>query len=336
MGNCVSASPNAANDHGQRVVAAAVPAATSTRLLRLQIVVHDGRQHDLVGLDEEPRGLQADDQVLAGDDVGLPWPTRVPWPMPQTLIRQVVRFSGMSSATSAVPSCARSASADPEGRVGELRAHGRLDQRRRPAGRRRGGSSPCPAPSIGLPAYVGSPRPWRRRRLPCRQLRHAPSPRLPSSHRAAKARLPVAVSCHRLPRIARLRGTLRSSVTSPPKTPRSAMPTAFGRNEVLEPSPEVGLASADDVPAPPLPEELLDLRHVGAAGDVFERLVVDRHHGRADERLAGQVGQLDLHLGLLARLVRLLRRPDLDVQHPLFGRDDDLAASRYRRGRRPS
>ena len=32
-----------------------------------------------------------------------PWPTLVPWPMPQTLIRQVVRFSGMSRATSAVP-----------------------------------------------------------------------------------------------------------------------------------------------------------------------------------------------------------------------------------------
>ena len=38
--------------------------------------------------------------------------------------------------------------------------------------------------------------------------------------------------------------------------------------------------------APPLPEELLDLRHVRSAGDVLDRLVVDRHHRRADERLA--------------------------------------------------
>ena len=76
-------------------------------LLGLQVVMHDGREHDLVGLDEKPRGLHADDEILAGDDVGLkPWPTRVPWPMPQTLIRQVVRFSGMSSETSAVPSAA--------------------------------------------------------------------------------------------------------------------------------------------------------------------------------------------------------------------------------------
>ncbi len=33
-----------------------------------------------------------------------PSPTLVPWPMPQTLIRQVVRFSGMLRETSAVPS----------------------------------------------------------------------------------------------------------------------------------------------------------------------------------------------------------------------------------------
>ena len=46
--------------------------------------------------------------------------------MPQTLIFQVVRFSGMSSSTSAVPSSSVVERADPEGRVGELLAHGRL------------------------------------------------------------------------------------------------------------------------------------------------------------------------------------------------------------------
>ena len=38
------------------------------------------------------------------------------------------------------------------------------------------------------------------------------------------------------------------------------------------------------------------------------RLVVDRQHRRADERLAGEVGQLDLDRRLLARLVLRLRR----------------------------
>ena len=40
-------------------------------LLGLEIVVDVGRQDDFVLLDEEPRRLQADDQVLPGDDLGL-------------------------------------------------------------------------------------------------------------------------------------------------------------------------------------------------------------------------------------------------------------------------
>jgi elongation factor P len=43
---------------------------------------------------------------------------------------------------------------------------------------------------------------------------------------------------------------------------------------------------------PPLPEELLDLCHVAAAGDIFHAAVVHRQHGRADERLAEEIGQL--------------------------------------------
>src|SRR5438876_390889 len=59
---------------------------------------------------------------------------------------------------------------------------------------------------------------------------------------------------------------------------------------------------------PPFPEELLDLRHVGAAGYVLDRLVVNADDRGADEGLAVQVGELDLHRRLLARLVFLLRR----------------------------
>ena len=77
--------------------------------------------------------------------------------------------------------------------------------------------------------------------------------------------------------------------------------------------------------AAPFPEELLDLRHIRAAGDVLDALVVHADHGRADERLAFEVGQLDLHVGLLARLVLRLRRRHLDVQDPLFRRHDHLA-----------
>ena len=64
---------------------------------------------------------------------------------------------------------------------------------------------------------------------------------------------------------------------------------------------------------------------VRAAGDVLDGLVVDGQHRRADERLAVGVGQLELDLRLLARLVRLLRGHDRDVDHPRLRRDDDLA-----------
>ena len=40
-------------------------------LLGLQIIMDIGRQHDFIFLDEESRGLQADDEILAGDDLGL-------------------------------------------------------------------------------------------------------------------------------------------------------------------------------------------------------------------------------------------------------------------------
>ena len=57
-----------------RAAAVRLPSSSSDDLhllLGLQVVVHVGREHDFVLLDEEPRGLQADDEVLAGDDFGL-------------------------------------------------------------------------------------------------------------------------------------------------------------------------------------------------------------------------------------------------------------------------
>ncbi len=62
--------------------------------------------------------------------------------------------------------------------------------------------------------------------------------------------------------------------------------------------------------------------------DVFQRFVVDGHHRRTDERLAGQIGELDLYLGFLARLVGRGRGADVQVENPLFRRHDDLARFR--------
>src|SRR5688500_3017474 len=76
---------------------------------------------------------------------------------------------------------------------------------------------------------------------------------------------------------------------------------------------------------PPLPEELLDLRHVGAAGDVFDALVVDADDRPSSDRLAMAIVDLDLPRRLLAGLVLLLRRLHLDVEDALLRRDDDFA-----------
>ena len=106
-------------------------------LLRLQVVMHVGREHDLVLLDEEPRGLQADDEVLAGDDVGLALAdlgavAHAPDldPPGGQVLGHVERDLGRAVLFGRQR-------ADPEGRVGELRADGRLRPsalRRRSAG----------------------------------------------------------------------------------------------------------------------------------------------------------------------------------------------------------
>ena len=75
----------------------------------------------------------------------------------------------------------------------------------------------------------------------------------------------------------------------------------------------------------PLPEERLDIRHVRAAGDVLDGLVVDAHDRGADERLAVRPGQLDLDDGLLAGLVFLGGGLDFEAEDAAFGRDDHFA-----------
>ena len=131
--------------------------------------MHDGRQHHFVGLDEEPRGLHANDEVLAGHHVGLalahagalahapdldPPGGQVLGHVERNLGRAV--FRGRQSA-------------DPQGRVGELGANGRLDHRSRRRSPADAVSSPFAAiaqatPSfaaIGVGAAQASP-PWLR------------------------------------------------------------------------------------------------------------------------------------------------------------------------------
>ena len=99
-------------------------------LLTLQIVVNDGRKDHLVALHEEPRDLEADDQILAGNNVGealsdagsLAHPPNLDPPSGQILghlerdLGRAVLGGGQR--------------ADPQRGVGELRPHGRLYHRR--------------------------------------------------------------------------------------------------------------------------------------------------------------------------------------------------------------
>ena len=147
-----------------------------------------------------------------------PWPTFVPWPMPQTLIRQVVRFSGMSIATSAVPSL--SVVNAPTQRAVSANLV-------RTAGSTIGGSA-LPADSlsfiasrdIGVAAMAGT----------------APSAAFMDSFIAIGIAPPArSIAAYLLEELCGAAGIApplasrpSSSATDPPKTPRSAMPTALG------------------------------------------------------------------------------------------------------------
>jgi hypothetical protein len=212
----------------------------------VQVVVDVGREHHLVLLDEEPRRLQAEDEVLAGDDLGLALADRVPWPMPQTRIFQVVRFSGMVSSTSAVPFFVGGERADPEGGVGEV---------------------PCgPSARPTSPRRQIRPSAGGRHGMAAGGVRRGP----PSRHRApgamrapparASAPKPFASPVPTPPPPTRNRRSLASSRRPPwRRTRRGRHARArFRRRQVVEPARQAVLGLRVVLPAP-LPEELLDV-----------------------------------------------------------------------------
>ena len=98
-------------------------------LFRLQVVVDNCREHDLVGLHEEPWGFHADDEVLAGDYVSIPLAdfcavAHAPDldPPGGQILGHVERYFGRAVFFGRQ-------SADPKRRIGELRSNGRLNQR---------------------------------------------------------------------------------------------------------------------------------------------------------------------------------------------------------------
>ena len=98
-------------------------------LLRLEVVVDVGREHDLVLLDEEPRGLQADEQVLGGDDLGLALAdpaSRAHGPGLDLPGRQALGQREVDLGDAVVVGRQRG---DPVGGVGEVRADDGLDRR---------------------------------------------------------------------------------------------------------------------------------------------------------------------------------------------------------------
>ena len=91
-------------------------------LLGFQIVLDIGRQHHFILLDEESRGLQPDDEVLAGDDFGLALPhfgsmAQAPdFDFPgRQILRHRERHLGLALLV-------RRQRTDPQSRVGKIRA----------------------------------------------------------------------------------------------------------------------------------------------------------------------------------------------------------------------
>ena len=78
----------------------------------------------------------------------------------------------------------------------------------------------------------------------------------------------------------------------------------------------------------PVPEKRHDLADVRAAGDVLERFVIDADRGGALVGFAVRVGDPHGKRGLLAGLELVLRGRDLDVEHALFRRQNDLPRDR--------
>ena len=216
----------------------------------------------------------------------------------------------MSSSTSAMPSFVGLEGGDPEGGVGEIRC-GRWA--------RRGGAVP-PAPPVPASRHL--------RGAPCGGGGH-----FGHGEAIAAARFGHGVDSG----AAGVGSVAGLGVGVASATPRAGFgrrrrlrkrrghPSRFAllRSWFREPACETLSRVAGWWLAAPFPEELPDLGHVGAAGDVLDRLVVDGHDGGADEGLAVEIGELHLDRGLLAGLVFLGGGQDLDVEHALLRRDDD-------------
>ncbi len=115
-------------------------------LLRLELVVDVGREHDLVLLDEEPGRLEPDEQVLGRDDLGLALADlraqahrpALDLPGRQALGQGEIDLGGAVRAGGE--------RGGPEGGVGEVGADDGLDRRscRRAVGPVRGDEAPRP------------------------------------------------------------------------------------------------------------------------------------------------------------------------------------------------
>ncbi len=76
---------------------------------------------------------------------------------------------------------------------------------------------------------------------------------------------------------------------------------------------------------PPFPEKFLDVRHVRTAGDVLDRLVINRNDQlRVGDRCTIQVGHDQFRSRFFAGLVLFRTRFHIDVQYPLFRRNGDF------------
>ena len=225
-----------------------------------------------------------------------PWPTLVPGPSVQVLTFQVVRLSGIGNSTSAVPSAAVVRAAAQKAVSAKLvRTTGWTGAA---AARPSNESSEMPSPAFALERSVReAPATW-----PSAPAAFAPG-RCGFSHRQpATDATPPYRPCrhlHAAPAISRL--VPRES----PKAPRSCMGDLVRLRQVRRPAVEARLGLGMVGPLP-LPEDCLDIGDVRTARDVFDGLVIDGHHRRTHERLAVGAGELDLDLGLLAGLVRLL------------------------------
>ena len=301
-------------------------------LLRLvQIVVDVGGKDDLVAFDKEARRLQAEQQILAGHDLG--------------------RAFADPGALGECPGADLPA--------GEVFGHREINldlaigvghQRRRPV---RGIGKVLPDGNLrgGLAAATGTSsrgalqgcafchrHPGHRRHRRGRRHRHGVGHDHPFLHgHPAAAKTAAAGNRHLAPgtklpisagpaiRLQPLHGFVVTVVGQHgAKDADDPHARIVGAGHRLANAGQVVLVE-DIVVAAPLPEDLADVAGKRAgAGDVFDRLVVDGDDDAAGNRFAGRIGDLQLDLGRGTRLVLGGRWLDRDVERPRFGRHADV------------